>query len=289
MPLDNEDVQAIAQALQALLSAAPAVPAAATPPATISSVSIKLPHFWTTRPKVWFCQVEAQFATCTPAIRVDLTMFNHVVAALDHITAGEVEAIIMSPPADGKYDALKAALINAFGQTQASKDMELLSLLGLGDRKPSSFLRHMESLNTDPKTLLHALFLAQLSMEAHRILAGSSTTDLNDLAKEADAIMEVSSRAFSATSISGVHNPMSLTTVAMPKDLCFYHTKFGKEATGSATREGASWHTSFHPLLPPPLPRPWETGRLAAKNFCGWPRGEDNDSLELPLRSFLSC
>ena len=54
-------------------------------------------------------------------------------------------------------------------------------------------------------------------MEACCILAGSSTTDLNDLAKEADAIMEVSSRAFSATGISGVHNPMSSTTVAIPK------------------------------------------------------------------------
>ena len=226
MPLDNADVQAIAQALQAFL---PAAPAAATPPATISSVSIKLPPFWTTRPEVWFRQVEAQFATCTPAITVDLTKFNHVVAALDHITAGEVEAIVLSP-ADGKYDALKAALINAFGKTKASKDMELLSLSGLGDRKPSSLLRHMESLNADPKTLLRALFLAQLPMEARRILAGSSTTDLNDLAKEADTIMEVSTRAFSATCISGVHNPMSSTTIAMPKDLCFYHTKFGKEA-----------------------------------------------------------
>ena len=230
MPLDNADVLAIAQALQALLPAAPAAPAAATPPATISSVSIKLPPFWTTRPEVWFRQVEAQFATRTPAITVDLTKFNHVVAALDHITAGEVEAIILSPPADGKHDALKAALINAFGKTQASKDMELLSLSGLGDRKPSSLLRHMESLNADPKTLLRTLFLAQLPMEARRILAGSSTTDLIDLAKEADAIMEVSTRAFSATGISGVHNPMSSTTVAMPKDLCFYHTKFGKEA-----------------------------------------------------------
>ena len=222
MPLDNADVQAIAQALQALL---PAAPAAATPPATISSVSIKLPPFWTARPEVWFRQMEAQFATCTPAITVDLTKFNHVVAALDHITAGEVEAIILSPPADGKCDALKAALINAFGKTQASKDMELLSLSGLGDREPSSLLRHMESLNADPKTLLRALFLAQLPMEARRILAGSSTTDLNDFAKEADAIMEVSTRTSSATGISGVHNPMSSTTVAMPKDLCFYHVR----------------------------------------------------------------
>ena len=223
MPLDNEDVQAIAQALQALL---PATPAAATPPATISSVSIKLPPFWTTRPEVWFRQVETQFATRIPAITVDLTKFNHVVAALDNITAGEVEAIILSPPADGKYDALKAALINAFGKTQASKDMELRSLY----RKPSSLLHHMKSLNADPMTLLRTLFLAQLPMEVCHILAELSTTDLNDLAKDADAIMEVSSRAFSATGISGVHNPMSSTTVAMSKDLCFYHMTFDKEA-----------------------------------------------------------
>ncbi len=225
MPLETEDVQAIARALQALLPAAPAAP-----PAAISSVSIKLPHFWTTRPEVWFRQVEAQFATRHPAITIDLTKFNHVVAALDNVTAGEVEAIILSPPTGDKYDALKTALISAFGKTQTSKDMELLSLSGLGDRKPSSLLRHMESLNADPKTLLRALFLAQLPMEVRRVLAGSSTTDLKDLAKEADAIMEAGSTGFSATGISVVHKPTSSSTITTPRELCFFHTKFGKEA-----------------------------------------------------------
>ena len=73
---------------------------------------------------MWFRQVEAQFATRSPAITVDLTKFNHVVAALDNATAGEVKAIILSPPRDDKYDALKAALINSFGKTQAAKGME---------------------------------------------------------------------------------------------------------------------------------------------------------------------
>lgn len=225
MSLETEDVQAIARALQALLPAAPAAPAAA-----ISSVSIKLPPFWATRPEVWFRQVEAQFATRNPAITIDLTKFNHVVAALDNVTAGEVEAIILSPPPHDQYDALKAALINAFGKTQTSKDMELLSLSGLGDRKPSSLLRHMESLNGDPQTLLRALFLAQLPMEVRRVLAGSSTTELTDLAKEADAIMEAGSTGFSATGISVVHKPASSSTTMTPRELCFYHTKFGKEA-----------------------------------------------------------
>ena len=157
MPLENEDVLAIAQALQALL---PAVPDAS--PAAISAVSIKLPPFWTTQPEVWFCQVEAQFQTRNPVITADLTKFNHVVAAVDNVSAGEVEAIILSPPTNDKYAALKATLINAFGKTQASKDMELLSLSGLGDRKPSSLLCHMESHNADPKTLLRACKRFQL-------------------------------------------------------------------------------------------------------------------------------
>ena len=55
------------------------------------------------------------------------------------------------------------------------------------------------------------------------VLAGSSATDLKALAKEADAIMEAGSMGCSATGISAVRK----TT---PKELCFYHVKFGKEA-----------------------------------------------------------
>ena len=217
MPLENEDVQAIAQALQALR---PASPDAA--PAAISAVSIKLPPFWTARPEVWFRQVEAQFQTRKPVITADLTKFNHVVATLDNVTA-EFKAIILSPPTNDKYKyaVLKAALINAFGKTQASKDMELLSLSGLGDRKPSSLLRHMESLNADPKTLLRALFLAQLPMEVRCVLAVSSTTELKTLAKEADAIMEVGSIGFSTTvSLAFTNRHDIQRPVLLPHQVC---------------------------------------------------------------------
>ena len=92
MSLESGDVKALTKALQALHSAAPvAVP-------SISSISIKLPPFWATRLEVWFRQVEAQFATRNPPITADLTKFNHVVAVLDNVTAGEVEAIILLPP-----------------------------------------------------------------------------------------------------------------------------------------------------------------------------------------------
>ena len=80
-----------------------------------------------------------------------------MLAALDNVAAGEVEALILTTPARDKYTALKTALIKAFGKTQAQKDNELLSLSGLGDKKPSALLRHIRSLNADPETLLRAL------------------------------------------------------------------------------------------------------------------------------------
>lgn len=261
MSLPTEDVEAIAKAFHALL---PAAASPAAPSAAISSVSVKLPPFWTTRPEVWFRQVEAQFATRNPPITSDWTKFNHVVAALDNATAGEVEATILSPPTHDKYETLKAALISAFGRTQASKDMELLSLSGLGDRKPSSLLRHMESLNGDPKTLLRALFLAQLPVDVRRVLAGSSTTDLKDLAKEADAIMEAGSSGFSATGISAVRKPTSPSSAAntTPRELCYYHTKFGKEARKCNQRGCKMAHLiSPSPLTPSPASGNGQAGR----------------------------
>ena len=181
-------------------------------------------------PRCWRCGSARLKLNSKPAILADLTKFNHVVAALDNVIAGEVEAIILSPPTNDKYATLKATLINAFGKTQASKDMELLSYSGLGDRKPSSLLGHMEFLNADRKTLLHALFRAQLSMEVRRVLAASPMTELKTLAKEADAIMEAGSFGFSTTGIAGIHKLMPSSTGTTSRDLCFYHIKFGKEA-----------------------------------------------------------
>ena len=75
----------------------------------------------------------------------------------------------------------------------------------------------MESPNANHKTLLRALFLTQLPIKVHHVLAGSPTSDLKDLAKEADAIMEAGSLRPSTVSISGVsgvYNPTSPPTTA---------------------------------------------------------------------------
>ena len=90
--------------------------------------------------------------------------------ALDNSTAERVQNIILDPP-ENPHDTMKAALIRAFGKTQGEKDQALLGLNGLGDRKPSELLQHMQNLNADPATLFKVLFLAQLPPDVWRILA----------------------------------------------------------------------------------------------------------------------
>ena len=180
MPLEAADIQALAAALQGL-----------QPPAQVNATAAKLPQFWQGNPEVWFRQIESVFTTRKPAITTQQTRFDYIIQALDNNTAEKVQSLILNPP-EQPYDKLKAALIAAFGKSQAEKDQELLNLNGLGDRKPSELLQHMNNLNADPETLFKAMFLAQLPPGVRRILATSAKTDIGELAIEADRITEVS-------------------------------------------------------------------------------------------------
>ena len=119
---------------------------------------------------MWFARVESQFGT--KQITGDQTKFDYVVSSLDNSTAGEVEAILTNPPQANKYNALKTALLAAFGKTWTQKDSELFSITGLGDMKPTALLRRLQTLNSDPKTLFRAHFLALLPSEVRCVLAG---------------------------------------------------------------------------------------------------------------------
>ena len=131
MPLEASDIQALATALQNFQPS--------QSPAQVNATAVKLPLFWQGNPKVWFRQVESVFATRNPAITTQETKFEYVIQALDNSTAERVQNIILDPPKN-PYDTMKAALIRAFGKTQAEKDQTLLGLNGLGDRKPSELL-----------------------------------------------------------------------------------------------------------------------------------------------------
>lgn len=219
---------------------------------SVNAVSLKLPEFWTKSPDVWFAKVEAQFGI--KGITKEQTKYDYLVSALDVTTAEEVQYILLHPPAEDKYTLLKNALLKAFGKTQSQKDLELLNLNGLGDRRPTALMRKINALNNDPNTLKRALFLSNLPADVRTILAGLNIDDVDALAEAADRIYEtrsvsiqhISADDSSATSLGEHHsnnrnklpevdafkykNKTQGSSSNKDNSVCYYHSNFGPNA-----------------------------------------------------------
>ena len=63
----------------------------------LTTVSVKLPSFWTDSPEVWFIQAEAQSEN--KRITSYCTKFTHCVAALPQDVACRLLDLIQTPPA----------------------------------------------------------------------------------------------------------------------------------------------------------------------------------------------
>jgi hypothetical protein len=121
-------------------------------PAGISRVAMRLPPFWAERPAVWFAQAEAQFTLV--GISSEKTKFYHVISQLEHRYASDVEDIIISPPEQKPYTALKADLVRRLSSSKEQRIRPLLTAEEMGDRKPSQFLRHLRSLTRTYHTII---------------------------------------------------------------------------------------------------------------------------------------
>ena len=174
----------------------PVAPVAAVP--TIAAVSVKLPPFWPQDPKVWFAQVEAQFAT--RGVMAQKTKFDCVISSLSPEIAMEVRDLLLKPPAENPYDTLKTQLIKRTAASEQHKLQQLIRGKEFGNRKPTQLLRRMQQLlgdklgaGTDANSFLRELFLQRLPPNVRMVLASANpTTSLENLANMADKIMEVS-------------------------------------------------------------------------------------------------
>lgn len=142
-------------------------------------------------------------------ITQDWTKYSYVLAHIDTKYAREVRDIVTQPPAEGKYEALKRALIQRLSDTQEQRIRQLLEQEELGDRKSSQFLRHLGTLAgaNIPEHLLRTLWLGRLPSQMQVILATRIEDRLEDVAEHiADRIAEVISRtvvaAATATTIT---------------------------------------------------------------------------------------
>ena len=198
----------------------------------VQSVTVKVPPFWPTTPKVWFALLEAQFSS--RSITSDETKYNHALQGLDKATAAEISPLLLNPPATGKFEALKAALVKTFDLTKEEKDVRLLAISGLGDRTPSALLRYMRSL-TEPEdhesALLRTLFLSHLPDPVRVGLARNPPASLDELAAAADAIASSQPSVISpagVAAVSKVRKPSSRMTRTSTR--CYFHVRFGAEA-----------------------------------------------------------
>ncbi|GFV48742.1 uncharacterized protein TNCV_625291 [Trichonephila clavipes] len=102
----------------------------------ISHVAVKPPPFWKHNPALWFVRLEAQFDLAK--ILNDATKFNYVLSAVESDISNSVSDLVLKPPENGKYEALKKRLIEVHSESEDSKVRTLLQGLELGDQRPTT-------------------------------------------------------------------------------------------------------------------------------------------------------
>lgn len=164
------------------------------PTETLARVAVKIPPLWKSNISVWFVQVEANFAVAQ--VTNDTTKYNYLLSAIDTDTLSAVSDLILTPPPNDKYNALKQRLIQEFSDSQSQQIRKLLSELVLGDKKPSVLLRQMKELAQSSVTeeFLKAIWLERLPTHTQAILSVSSS-GLQELATLADKINEIKSES----------------------------------------------------------------------------------------------
>ncbi|GBN21462.1 hypothetical protein AVEN_203532-1 [Araneus ventricosus] len=154
----------------------------------IARVAVKAPPFWRANPALWFRQMESQFTLA--GVTLEITKFHHIVAALQPKELEVVGDIVLNPPADEPYDALRKRLCSKCADSEEQRLRDLISGMQLGDRKPSRLLLEMRSKaeNKISEELLKSLFLQRLPTHVQQILA-IYNDKLDRLSEMADGIM----------------------------------------------------------------------------------------------------
>ncbi|XP_018325882.2 uncharacterized protein LOC108737508 [Agrilus planipennis] len=157
-----------------------------------ASAVVKLPDFWPKRIALWFTQVEVVFSLNW--ITKNDTKYIHIVSQLSPQYLDEIEDILMHPPAENKYETIKAVLIKRLSDSDTAKARQLLEREEIGDRTPGQFWRHMKKLanNKLQDDLLIELWKSRLPIRTQEVIAALDQTDGEKLAEIADRIHDVS-------------------------------------------------------------------------------------------------
>lgn len=195
---------------------------------SVLAVSVKIPQFPPHNPDWFFMFCESQFRL--KGITAEETKYDHVACNLSPEVAARVMPLLKNPPAEGRYEALKAKLLKEYTLTDQERASALLDLPGLGDQKPSQLLSRMlellpsEENHTASSCLFRELFLRQLPADLRTHLADKSGMSVECLAEEADKFFSSAGQR-----INAVQQP-ARTRKPPSSGLCFFHQRFGDQA-----------------------------------------------------------
>ncbi|KAI4476091.1 hypothetical protein M0804_013887 [Polistes exclamans] len=153
--------------------------------------NVRLHTFWRNRPKLWFSQLEGEFAVYR--IRSDEIKYSAVLRHLDGQVMLSVADIVEQPPQTGRYERLKTALIERYTDSVGKRLRSLLGGIELGDKTPSVLLREMRTLAGGDvrEDMLRTLWTQRLPQRIQELLAISDECGLDKMAAIADRAMEV--------------------------------------------------------------------------------------------------
>ena len=189
-------------------------------------MALKLSLFRTSCLSAWFSQIETQFSIRN--ITADDTIYYYIISALDSDTATRAQSLLVSPPTENKYQAIKNFLISAFDWSEYERASALFAMPGLGDSKPSELMDSMLALlgSHKPCFLFRHLFLQQLPTHVRAPIAQSKIEDMIYLAGKSYSqnIQEVNTPYIRQNTT----NPNNIRQIM--NKLCWYHRQHGTGA-----------------------------------------------------------
>lgn len=153
---------------------------------------LRCPPFCSEDPALWFAQLEGQFIMSR--ITSDTTKFYFVASQLDAKYAQQVKDIITNPPDVNKFEKLKTELINRLSASQEARIRQVLVHEELGDRKPSQFLRHLQSQAgpSGASDFVKSIWTSRLPQNIQTVIASQiSDLQVEKLAEIADRVHEI--------------------------------------------------------------------------------------------------
>ena len=227
----------------------------------IQAVSAKLPLFYEYNPTGWFINVEAQFTLAR--ITSENTKFSHAVTALSPSVSEEIQHFLQTECAstnETPYSNLKNELLRVYGRRKTTKMTELLNMTSFNEKGAESTLRRMRVLATDVDTMLQCKLISMAPPSIRTAVAGRSYDSAEQLAEALDEALERDQLSLASVatpeaedvavcairqqkhSKSKFQPRYEAATPRTPKNICFYHDRFGYKAK-KCTAPPCKFHT----------------------------------------------